>query len=482
MPPRNDDRAAVLRVLDEQNPWHRSGEVPHLLAPPTERALARSLWSRLPAAPHRFQLILGPRRVGKTTVMYQTVRHLLNDGVDPGAIWWLRLDHPVLMQVPLGDLVTTAIEASGHTQPITLLLDELVYARDWDLWLKTFYDDHWPVRIVATSSATAALRDRRLESGVGRWEDQYLTPYLYPEFLDLALVPTALEAADDLSATIHALPTRLDPAARLEALRKAFLLVGGFPELLYNQQNDEGDLLTPLLRSQQILRSDAVERAIYKDIPQSFGVDNPLMLERLLYVLASQATGILSPTGICSELGLSQPTFDRYLSYLEKAFLVFTLPNYSGRETNVQKRGRKLYFVDGAVRNAALQRGAAPLADPTEQGKLLENLVASTLHALALHSNVRLFHWRDGKHEVDLVYDHPDHPVALEIGSSPDHHRRGLQALIDRHPRFAGNAYITTPTSAMTRSANGIGSIPLDMLLVACGKQAERAMHSRLGN
>lgn len=38
-----------------------------------------------------------------------------------------------------------------------------------DLWFKTFYDERWPVRIAATSSATAALRDRRTESGVGRW-------------------------------------------------------------------------------------------------------------------------------------------------------------------------------------------------------------------------------------------------------------------------------------------------------------------------
>ena len=237
-----------------------------------------------------------------------------------------------------------------------------------------------------------------------------------------------------LADTLNAQPHGRRADHELEALRRVFMLVGGFPELLNATRDRPGDdESSRLLESQQILRDDAVERAIYKDIPQSFGVDNPMMLERLLYVLAARITGLLSPSNISTDLGLSQPTFDRYLSYLEQAFLVFTLPNYSGNEAAVQKRGRKLYFVDGAIRNAALQRGLAPLSNNIEMGELLENLVATTLRSLALHANVRLYHWRDGKQEVDLVFDHPDQPMAFEIGSSPDHSRAGMQALMERH-------------------------------------------------
>ena len=98
-----------------------------------------------------------------------------------------------------------------------------------------------------------------------------------------------------------------------------------------------------------------MEQAVYKDIPQSFGIENPMMLERLLYVLAGQFTGVLSPRNLCQELdGMAAPTLDRYLSYLERTFLVFRLTNYAGNEGQIQKRGRKLYFLDGAIRNAAL--------------------------------------------------------------------------------------------------------------------------------
>lgn len=476
------------RVLFEQNPWVSEGKVPVSLAPPVERPLPALLSGQLlRGEPRRFQLVLGPRRVGKTTCLYQTVRRLLALGVDRRRIWWLRLDHPLLMPLDLGRLLGVIRDGvADPSEPAFVFLDELTYARDWDLWLKTFHDERWPLRIAGSSSSTAALRERRLESGVGRWEEQYLAPYLFGEFLDLVDSDAPIPMEATLSHTIEAaLNARCDVAA-LPPLRRAFLLTGGFPELLVALgAGDEGeDEVSTLLRSQRTLRSDAVERAIYKDIPQAFGVDNPMLLERLLYTLAGQVTGLLSPQRLCQELdGLSQPTFDRYLSYLERAFLVFTLPNYSGREGNVQRRGRRLYFVDGAVRNAALQRGVGPLTDAVEMGLLYENLVAGHLHALARQTQVRLYHWRQGNHEVDLIYDHPEQPIAFEIASSTRHPTTGLHRFMEQFPRFEGRCYLVSPDPVCmppTTASGKVGLLPLDFLLLAVSRQAEGALRQRL--
>ena len=489
--PRPDD---FQRVFDEQNPWLQGGGVPPSLAPPVERPLAQRLWRRiLRDEPRRHQLILGPRRVGKTTVLYQTVRRLLDAGIEAQRVWWLRLDHPLLMQMALGDVLRSVLSASAATaaRPAYVMLDELVYAADWDLWLKTFHDEQWPVRIAATSSATAALGGRRTESGVGRWSEQRLMPYTFDEFLELVDQPRGVAAGPALAATVGALPAGARAASGIDRRRQVFLLTGGFPELLVNQRRaggprdpDAPDVHSMLLESQRVLRGDAVERAVYKDIPQSFGVDNPLLLERLLYALAGQVAGLLSPSSLCRDLGVSQPTFDRYLSYLERAFLVFTLPNYAGREAAVQRRGRKLYFVDGAIRNAALQRGLAPLGDPVELGLLLENLVAASLHALAAQTGVRLHHWRDGRLEVDLIFADPRQPLAFEVGMSPSHSRKGLAALIERHEQFRGHSYLVTPQSPVQHAGaaeSGIGTLPLDTLLIAIGAQARRALDDHLG-
>ena len=471
----------IQRVLREQNPWKHIGRVPRSLAHPTERPPAKVLWRLLlDDEPRRFQLILGPRRVGKTTVLYQTVRHLLDQGVSPKQIWWFRMDHPLLIRRSLGDWVRAALDVTSE-HPVYLMLDELVYAEEWDLWLKAFYDERWPVRVAATSSATAALRNRRLESGAGRWSEQYLMPYLFTEYLDLIGRSYEITAGETLADTLLALPQGQPAPHDLAAARRRFMLVGGFPEMhdpVRRREHNDGlsdeDIEhNDILESQDFLRKDAVERAVYKDIPQSFEVENPIMLERLLYTLAGQIAGILSPSNICREQGISQPTFGRYLSYLERTFLVFTLPNYSGREATVQKRGRKLYFVDGAVRNAALQRGLALLDNPAETGLLLENLVAASLQTLAVQNGVRLHHWREGRNEVDLIFNHPTRPLAFEIASSPDHSRSGLRALIERHERFRGACYLAAPqANVLHPDRSGIGTLPLDTLLLAVGSHA----------
>jgi predicted AAA+ superfamily ATPase len=419
--------------------------------------------------------------------MYQMVRRMLKAGVPRTRLWWLRMDHPLLMELPLGELAKMAIRSTDATpeKPVFLFLDELTYADKWDLWLKTFFDDAWPVQVAGTSSSTAALRDRRLESGVGRWEEQYLAPYMFGEYLELLGIGHArLDARESLWGTLTEAISSHTDAGLLGEPRRRFLLLGGFPELLISTKDRPPDDISALLQSQRILRTDAVERAVYKDIPQAFKIDNPLALERVLYTLAGQVSGIISPQSICANLGgLSQATFERYLGYLERAFLVFTVPNYSGSEKSVQKRGRRLYFVDGAVRNAALQRGIAPLTDAPEMGLLMENLVAGHLYALSQQSQVRLYHWRDGNDEVDLVYDHPEQPIAFEVSSSHAHKRDGIRAFMERFPRFAGRCFIVHPNGvaiAPEESSDGIGALPVDLLLLASGAHAERELEKRM--
>lgn len=144
-----------------------------------------------------------------------------------------------------------------------------------------------------------------------------------------------------------------------------------------------------------------------------------------------------------------------------------------------------MYFLDGAVRNAALQRGLAPSTDPAERGFLVENAAASHLNTLALQRGTRLYHWRDGSEEVDLIYDDADGPIAFEITASARHHRRGLLALQRRFPVFRGRSFLvsaaTTSTVEPSEDADGIGTLPLYAMLLAVGSQAHASLRTRLG-
>lgn len=474
-----------LEALQQQNPWGRMGKVPEALAKQVRRPLADALWEAILSTP-RYQVVLGPRRVGKTVAMYQTIDRLITHGIDPSRLWFLRLDHPLLMHYELGGWAKSLIRMfNGSAEsPLYLFLDEVNYAKSWDKWLKTFYDEHWPVRVVATSSSTAALSNRTIESGIGRWTEQYLTPYSFSEYLSLAHGEPITSAGDlNFLTTLRSLgenPARME--GRHDALRQ-FLLVGGFPELLQSAASRD-DLEGELLRSQQVLRSEAVQRVAGMDIPQAFDIKNPLILERLLYVLAGQMCGLVNISKLSTDLELARQTIHQYMRYLEQAYLIFTLPNYSANEESVQRKGRKVFFIDGAVRNAALQRGLAPMHDAREWGYLLENAVASHLHALALQSGGRLFHWRDGTDEVDFVYAESDQPLAFEVAKG-EHSLSGLRAIQKRFPSLEGRCFLVSAESMVFEmpedSQEGIGRIPLSSFLVVCGRQTIGAMRRRMG-
>ncbi len=385
------------------------------------------------------------------------------------------------------DRLVRAVAAQADAKPENpafLFLDELTYASKWDRWLKTFYDEQWPVRIAASSSSAAELRRGRHESGIGRWDEQNLPPLLFTEYLNLLGVNPDLPDGDDLGDIVTALSARPMPTGDLSKHRERYLLTGGFPELVMSGGGVGGlDSESLAIRSQDVLRKDAIERAIYKDIPQAVGVESPMMLERVLYTLAGQIGGVLSPQNICKGLGnITQPTLERYISYLEQSFLIFLLPNYSATEETRQRRGRKVFFMDGAARNAALLRGAAPLQNLQELGALTENLAASHLYALGVQTSTRVYFWRDRNEEADLVYDHPTAPLAFEITTSDRHKRSGLRAFQERFPRFAGRCYVVSPGAAHSPpDASGTpGKLSLDWFLIATSAIAERTLVRRL--
>ncbi len=77
----------------------------------------------------------------------------------------------------------------------------------------------------------------------------------------------------------------------------------------------------------------------------------------------------------------------------------------------------------------------------------------------------------------------PEYPLAFEIGLSGRHHRRGLNALTGRYPRFEGRCYLIGTDSIASRpedSWDNIGTLPLDLFLLAVGAQAEHELARRL--
>ncbi len=162
------NRDEVLAAIQGFNPWWRQ---PVQNVAKFRRLAFESCRRRLGDPSMRRAILLsGPRRVGKTTVLQQLAAHLLEQGDAPTSVLYLSLDHPLIKIYSLANVLKLYHEhIHPKGKPATLLLDEVQYAKEWDLELKQLVDHHPEYRIVATGSSALAHRTHVAETRVGRW-------------------------------------------------------------------------------------------------------------------------------------------------------------------------------------------------------------------------------------------------------------------------------------------------------------------------
>ncbi|MCD8511908.1 MAG: AAA family ATPase [Bacillus sp. (in: Bacteria)] len=180
----------ILKVLIGFNPWWNSEQVPKNLTKPVKR-LAFYEVSKIFYHPQiRREVILsGPRRVGKTTIMYQMIEQVLKSS-SPKQILYVSFDHPMLKLCNIGEIIDVfENNISNSTDELFLFFDEIQYASDWDIWLKTLYDQHPQYKIVATGSASPIISTKMTESGVGRWTQIKVPTLSFYEYIDLINIP-----------------------------------------------------------------------------------------------------------------------------------------------------------------------------------------------------------------------------------------------------------------------------------------------------
>ena len=197
----------ILKVLTAYNPWWKSVVVNPKLTKTYKRFAFHEAVKRMEDTTlRRIVVLTGTRRVGKTTIQYQMIEHLLQQGIDPQRIVFISMDHPMLKLSDFNDILETYHENIYAEQGVYYFFDEIQYAQDWDKWLKTIYDMQPDTKVVATGSASPALMKGNRESGAGRWsviQVPTMSFYEYCEILQLDLpdIPTDLKATDLLNMT-----------------------------------------------------------------------------------------------------------------------------------------------------------------------------------------------------------------------------------------------------------------------------------------
>ena len=176
MIPNENIEKHIIARLRIDNPWWQTGEILPDYQRMTPRSYLDIFFSLVKNHKvNRAQILMGPRRVGKTVMIFHTIQRLIDEGVNPKNIVFVSVETPIYNGVDLERLLYLAMQANGNSgwmgNECFVFFDEVQYLKDWEVHLKSLFDTYHNVRFVASGSAAAALKKSSNESGAGRFSD-----------------------------------------------------------------------------------------------------------------------------------------------------------------------------------------------------------------------------------------------------------------------------------------------------------------------
>ncbi|MEK7671746.1 MAG: ATP-binding protein [Bacteroidota bacterium] len=403
-------------ILSPFNPWWEEPSRTLSNLPSFQRPIFSTVYEDLKNLPQMIS-ITGPRRTGKSTLLYQLIRRLIADGVAPKKLIYYSFDDPSLLTRRIRvdeffeQMMKTALQQKDAGATF-LFLDEIQRLERWELYLKKYYDLKYPIKMVISGSASSPIFKKSRESLLGRVKDIHLLPFSFREFVLFTLndQPSLRSEVNSIyengrtaqgmftgdpsiSADTVALP-EVSVALRsyLDAQLRKFLLEGGFPEVWG---------LPNWVAKQEYLFDNQVKKVIYEDLILAAEFRKPELLKRFYISLLEIPGREISIQSVADETEVSSRQIEKYLPLLEMTDLVYRLPKFRTRPLRVRKGMMKFYLVDLALRNAVLRLTETLLTDETMMGLYAENLVFLALRKW--RRMIQMDYYRERHGEVDFV-------------------------------------------------------------------------------
>ncbi len=340
----------------------------------------------------RAVVLMGPRRVGKTVMLYHLVHDLIKNGTNPKKIIFITIENPIYNNISLEQLFAWAKEATGlkDKDDWHIIFDEIQYCRDWEVHLKSLVDSYRKDKFIVSGSAAAALKFASNESGAGRFTDFLLPPLTFHEYislkdLDRIIVPVELKWKDK--------STRFYSTTHLEELNRHFIdyiNFGGYPEVIFSE--------TIQANPGRYIRQDIVDKVLLRDLPGLYGISDTRELNSLFTTIAYNSGGEFSLETLSKQSQVPKNTLKKYLEYLEAAYLIRLVRriDQSGKRF---KRDNffKIYLTNPSLRSALF----SPISATDE---MIGSMVETAIFAQWMHRDwftPWYARWNNG--EVDMV-------------------------------------------------------------------------------
>jgi len=379
-------------------------------------------------AERRIQLIVGPRRVGKSTVMHQSIDHLLKSGIDPKRILFFSCDDPNIFdgKINIGNIIDYYTNDILHESvnnlddKIYIFIDEIHKQPDWQLWLKSYYDPGYKIKFVVSGSSASHLFDGSKESLLGRTDIIRMLPMGLYQFCKFWAVYKKADKINEVIKHIPELNFYENPVEYFETVYEKewvwdnykpyvnqalqeFILIGGYPE--YFSEID-------LRLWQKRLVDDIIGQGLYRDIVSIHKINSPDKLEKLLFFISDNNGKDFNMKTIADTIGCDNETVNNYLTYLSQAYMTIILSIYSSNTGKILRRNKKLYLTDTGPANAMLRLNSI---DETRSGELIESICVRDAFNVCENNFWSLHYWREKDNEVDFVIDRKADIIPVEV-------------------------------------------------------------------
>lgn len=370
------------------------------------------LKSRMAEPRRRMQIVMGPRQVGKSTLVGQFTEGVsvpfdffAADGVNRFDSSWI----PNKWQQ-----VRMRMDIHSEQEHI-LIIDEVQKIRGWSEQVKKEWDEdsrsHRNLKVILLGSSRLLLQKGLEESLEGRFETIKMGYWDWQEMHE-------------------AFGFSMDE----------YVYFGGFPGLAPDIQDED--------RWRNLMEDSIISPILTRDILEIEEIRNPALLRQVFELACIESAKELSLTKMQGTMNSGTvPTIKNYLDILNKSMIVQPLQNYSPSRVKEKQSVPKMQVFNNAFRNrfGTFSFDEARV-DPAEWGRLVESAVGAHLANRAMTDDYELFYWRnERRQECDYVLRKGQALVAIEVKSGSVDKTVGFEKFKERFADKVTAAFIVGP-------------------------------------
>ncbi|MEN8225453.1 MAG: ATP-binding protein [Bacteroidota bacterium] len=346
--------------------------------------------------PRKFiQVIIGPRQVGKTTLISQVLKDLsipslytTADAVSASSGSWI--EHQ-------WDVARAMIKHKRFKEYI-LVIDEIQKINNWSEYVKAQWDkdsrEGHNIKLVLLGSASLLIQKGLNESLMGRYETTLMLHWSYPE----------MKAAFGFSP-------------------EQYVWFGGYP--------GAAALIDDETRWKQYVEDSLVAPTIMKDILMISRIDKPALFKRLFELASAYSGQILAFNKMLGQLqdAGNTTTLSHYLNLLDNAAMVKGISKIYKEQVRQKTSIPKLQVYNSSLFTVQIAETFEQIQLlPDKWGRHVESAIGAHLINYARSESFNVYYWRHRHDEVDFIIEKKGVLIALEVISGTKQKAKGMDA------------------------------------------------------